>query len=287
MKVFSRLKYIFVVSMAVFIIGSSCIYAKANKNKQMEIELEKYMVESNDGKRYFDIDKAKSEKASDDILEMGNLINSMAKDWYNKDSKRINSIDIKKYPIREIFENLGYKVIWRNDSREIELYFKEELKYKFYENKFNTQYKIVDNVAYTSIEILDALDLDMNEKVKNKIIFVNKERLVPNFAYIKDGKFKEVDGDYIIIFWADWCSKCGSVTKALENQNLKNQKIVLVNLGKEEFFNKYFLSLNDSEETLFKSFKGEYVPTLFKIEKGVIKEKIIGGNDVVKFIKGI
>lgn len=225
------------------------------------------------------------------------------------DIEDIKITTLELIPVRKIFERLGFRVVWIQESKNINIY-NDTYEHTFtpYENG-NSGYFLINGVSYIKLKVLSELNLEYQRLKDNDISIANKDvsrgyKIAPIINNISltptELEILNKNSNKVLFFWATWCPHCTKYIDNLKDMNLDSLDIDIIgiNLDTEETLNnvesllrynkEYFLNIMDIQKDIYKLYKPKVIPTTYLINKdNMIIETIKGPirkDDIIKLL---
>lgn len=217
---------------------------------------------------------------------------------------KIQTDTLSLIPVRETFENLGFKVIWNQANRSVKL-INEDYEIVLTRNKDeidinNKMYemKIIDGLSYIQLnyindmgfeyEYIDSSNIEISKKVNigSKVPTIKSETIEEDDLNL----INENNKTKILFFWASWCPYCTEYIKEINkisNTDSLNFEIIAVNIDgndnsqkvKEYLENNLLNAKNilDPNKEIFNYYNPKAIPTSYIIDaNGIVIDLIIG-----------
>lgn len=222
---------------------------------------------------------------------------------YAMSSSKIQTDVLNLIPVRKTFEQVGFKVIWNQVNRNVELINEDYeiiLTTKKDEVDINNriyEMKIINGLSYINLDCIKDFGFEYEYINSSNIVMWEKLNIGSKAPVVKSETIKEDlnllndnNKAKMLFFWATWCPYCTEYIKeinGISSNDSLNFDIIAVNIdGKDnrEEVEKYLESnlLNvknilDPNRDIFNYYNPKAIPTSYIIDtNGIIVDLIIG-----------
>lgn len=229
----------------------------------------------------------------------------------NAEDNNINTLNL--VPIRDIFEQLNYDVIWNALDKEVDVIKNGEvinftIKIKN-ANKDNQMY-IINGKSYTELANVEKLGIRYEYLDTNLIYLKNNMRISDTVPNIYSEELSEDELNIlnehkkikILFFWATWCPYCREYISEIDKVTvLKNLDVdvIAINIDNKEnsekvdtFLKNNLLNITNIKDTgkeIYNLYEPNLIPTTYIIDTdGKVVDIILGSinaHDLIQIFK--